>query len=124
MKKHVRQHTKVLNIIVIDALDECGTSDQKNKLLACIKDNFMLLPKWLSFFLTGRPETAIREELVDFNPFHFEAKGKHNMKDIKLVFRDMINDHLQDLKETDRCWCNWKACFSKTDSADKKKHFW
>ena len=50
----------ISTVIVIDALDECKDGENASKMLAVLGQFVAKIPK-VKFFLTGRPETRIRE---------------------------------------------------------------
>ncbi|EJC99178.1 WD40 repeat-like protein [Fomitiporia mediterranea MF3/22] len=51
-------------IIIIDALDECGTAEQRREILELLKVNFANLPLDVRFFITSRPENDILRSLA------------------------------------------------------------
>ncbi|KAF7352043.1 WD40 repeat-like protein [Mycena venus] len=48
-------------VIILDGLDECGDSNERNTLLSLIADEFPKLPSRIRFFLTSRPETTVTD---------------------------------------------------------------
>ena len=46
-------------IIVIDALDECGSPDDRKDLIRLLRDEFKRLPSFVRFLITSRPEPDI-----------------------------------------------------------------
>lgn len=46
-------------VIILDALDECGTWQSRRNLMRLIKDDFSRLPKNFRFLITSRPENDI-----------------------------------------------------------------
>ena len=54
-------------LVVIDALDETDSSS-RDEFLDLIMDGFPLLPKWLVFFITSRPEDTVQYRLKNYNP--------------------------------------------------------
>jgi hypothetical protein len=46
-------------VIVLDALDECGTADEREALLSVLANNFMHLPCYIRTIITSRPEIDI-----------------------------------------------------------------
>lgn len=88
-------------VIIVDALDECGTTDSRGQLLTCLFELSQLVP-WLKIMLTSRPN----EELTRF----FEKKGgtmpRYDLfqEDRELVFSDLcfyIRDRLARLMDDD-----------------------
>ena len=54
-------------LIVIDALDETKYESRED-FLDLIQRRFPMLPKWLVFFITSRPEETVRLRLKEYNP--------------------------------------------------------
>ncbi|KAH8092490.1 hypothetical protein BXZ70DRAFT_1010807 [Cristinia sonorae] len=50
-------------IIVLDALDECGSVDAREDLLVALQDNLSRLPRFIRVLITSRPEVDIRNSL-------------------------------------------------------------
>ena len=58
-------HQKLL--VIIDALDETEYESRED-FLDLIKHRFPLLPEWLVFFVTSRPEDSVQSRLKRYNP--------------------------------------------------------
>lgn len=58
-------HQKLL--VTIDALDETE-NESREDFLDLIKHRFPLLPEWLVFFVTSRPEDSVQSRLKRYNP--------------------------------------------------------
>ena len=58
-------HQKLL--VTIDALDETE-NESREDFLDLIKHRFPLLPEWLVFFVTSRPEDSVKSRLKRYNP--------------------------------------------------------
>ena len=54
-------------LVIIDALDETEYESRED-FLDLIMHCFPLLPKWLVFFITSRPEDSVRSRLQKYNP--------------------------------------------------------
>ncbi|XP_028407378.1 uncharacterized protein LOC114530010 isoform X2 [Dendronephthya gigantea] len=54
-------------LVVIDALDEAEYLSRKD-FLDLIINRFLMLPKWLVFFITSRPEDIVHFQLQTYNP--------------------------------------------------------
>ena len=54
-------------LVIIDALDETNYKSRED-LLELLKARFPLLPKWLVFFITSRPEDTVQFYLKRYNP--------------------------------------------------------
>lgn len=50
-------------VIVVDALDECGSASSRSQILSCLI-KLSKLASWLKIFLTSRPDSEIRFELM------------------------------------------------------------
>ncbi|KAF9067617.1 hypothetical protein BDP27DRAFT_899473 [Rhodocollybia butyracea] len=46
-------------IVILDALDECGTAESRRSLVSLISDDFPKLPPAFRFFITSRPDSDI-----------------------------------------------------------------
>lgn len=51
------------HVIVIDALDECGTPEEQAKLVSCLSSLAKSVP-WIQVFITSRPEVAIKNAFL------------------------------------------------------------
>jgi hypothetical protein len=54
-------------LVVIDALDEAEYWSRED-FLDLIMNRFPLLPNWLVFFITSRPEDTVQSRLITYNP--------------------------------------------------------
>ncbi len=54
-------------LVIIDALDETQY-ESRDDFLDLIMNRFPLLPKWLVFFITSRPEETVQSKLNKYNP--------------------------------------------------------
>ena len=54
-----RSRNQEVVVIVIDALDECGSPDDRNDLMRLLRDEFTKLPSFIHFLITSRPEPDI-----------------------------------------------------------------
>ncbi|XP_015752392.1 PREDICTED: uncharacterized protein LOC107332184 isoform X2 [Acropora digitifera] len=54
-------------LVIIDALDETNYESRED-FLELLKARFPLLPKWLVFFITSRPENTVQFYLKRYNP--------------------------------------------------------
>ena len=59
-------HSKRM-LVIIDALDETNHESRKD-FFYVLRDRFPLLPKWLVFFITSRPEETVKFNLQRYNP--------------------------------------------------------
>ena len=70
-------------LMVIDGLDE-SEYQERNELLNVIANHFCMLPCWIRFLCTTRPERNIAEALKQLKPFQLEPNEEENVQDIKL----------------------------------------
>ena len=77
-------------LVVIDALDETKYESRED-FLDLIIDRFPMLPQWLVFFITSRPEDYVKFELKNYNPSIKICAG--NSEDV-----DVYQQHEQDIK--------------------------
>ncbi|THH31085.1 hypothetical protein EUX98_g3110 [Antrodiella citrinella] len=47
-------------LVVIDGLDQCGTPEDRKDLVAVLADQLEILPRWIRFIITSRPESNLR----------------------------------------------------------------
>ena len=89
-------HQKLL--VIIDALDETE-NESREDFLDLIKHRFPLLPEWLVFFVTSRPEDSVKSRLKRYNPCIKICSGNSDQKnfyqqheqDIQTFLRKRIN---------------------------------
>ena len=77
-------------LVVIDALDETEY-ESREKFLDLIMYCFPMLPQWLVFFITGRPEDCVQFRLEMYNPCIKICAG--NSEEV-----DVYQQHEQDIK--------------------------
>ena len=78
-------------LMVIDGLDE-SDNQGRNELLDVIANYFSILPVWMRFCFTTRPELNIADRLKKFKPLQLEPDDDENLKDIRLFFEKQLND--------------------------------
>ena len=61
-----RNHDQQRKLVIIDALDETKYESRKD-FLDLIMHHFPLLPEWLVFFITSRPEDSVQFRLKKYN---------------------------------------------------------
>jgi hypothetical protein len=54
-------------VILLDALDECGSEKQRKDLFSIIRTEFATLPRCVKFVITSRPEADIRANLTSMD---------------------------------------------------------
>jgi NACHT domain len=54
-------------VILLDALDECGSEKQRKDLFTIIRTEFATLPYFVKFVITSRPEADIRANLMSMD---------------------------------------------------------
>ena len=101
-------------LVVIDALDETQYKS-RDDFLDLIMNRFPLLPEWLVFFITSRPEETVQFRLNKYNPCikicagssaHFNVYQQHE-RDIKLFLEKRVDfSHLSYSAEDVTKACN------------------
>ncbi len=69
-------------LVVIDGLDE-AVSAEGNKLMRILADNLKLLPSWVRFVLTSRPEQGVEQIFKEYAPHILRPDDLMNYHDIK-----------------------------------------
>ena len=85
-------------LVVVDALDETQYESRED-FLDLIMNRFPLLPNWLLFFITSRPENTVQLSLKKYNPCVRICAGnvehgnfyQQHEKDIKLFLRNNVD---------------------------------
>ena len=85
-------------LVIIDALDETQY-ESRDDFLDLIMNRFPMLPKWLVFFITSRPEDTVQFRLKKYNPCikicagnseHLNVYQQHE-RDIKLFLENSVD---------------------------------
>ncbi|KAG8708015.1 hypothetical protein FRC09_001488, partial [Ceratobasidium sp. 395] len=93
-------------VIVVDAIDECGTSESRVELLRCLVE-LSQLASWLKVLITSRPNDEIRQvlesqkERVESRNLFAEAKASVT-RDIKAYIQSCIKDISIEATDRDR----------------------
>ena len=77
-------------IVVLDALDECGTAAQRRELLELLTTDFAKLPSKVRVLITSRPEDDIMEELQSRNyvrRMELQHKSDEGRRDVNEYIR-------------------------------------
>ena len=91
-------HSTQRKLVVVDALDETQYESRED-FLDLIMNRFPLLPNWLVFFITSRPENTVQLSLKKYNPCvricagnveHHSFYQQHE-QDIKLFLRNNVD---------------------------------
>ena len=85
-------------LVIIDALDETNYKFRKD-FFYVLRDRFPLLPKWLVFFITSRPEDTVRFNLKSYKPCIKICAGngkdrddyRHHEADIRRFLENKVN---------------------------------
>ena len=85
-------------LVVVDALDETHYESRED-FLDLIMNRFPLLPNWLVFFITSRPENTLQLSLKKYNPCVRICAGniehgnfyQQHQQDIKLFLRNSVD---------------------------------
>ena len=83
-------------LIVLDALDECKTSD-KSEFLELISDEFLELPKWIKILITSRPELPVKKTLEHFKPLEIRTDSHCQRKDVEYFIRKSLPNVSRDI---------------------------
>ena len=85
-------------LVIIDALDETNYKSRED-FLDLLLDRFPLLPKWLLFFITCRPENTVEFNLKNYNPCIKICAGneddadnyRHHEEDMRRFLKKKVN---------------------------------
>ena len=85
-------------LVIIDALDETNYKSRED-FFYVLRDRFPLLPKWLVFFITSRPEDTVRFNLKSYKPCIKICAGngkdrddyRHHEADIRRFLENKVN---------------------------------
>ena len=91
-------HSTQRKLVVVDALDETQYESRED-FLDLIMNRFPLLPNWLLFFITSRPENTVQLSLKKYNPCVRICAGniehdnfyQQHQQDIKLFLRNSVD---------------------------------
>ncbi|KAG8688286.1 hypothetical protein FRC08_011512, partial [Ceratobasidium sp. 394] len=86
-------------VVVVDALDECGTVTTRKQLLVCLRDMSQTIP-WLKIIATSRPDADIQEFFGSTDAHWFTRYDllEHDASDDIRVF---VRDRLSGLEHTE-----------------------
>ena len=85
-------HQKFL--VIIDALDETE-NESREDFLDLIKHHFPLLPEWLLFFVTSRPEDSVQSRLKKYNPSIKICSGNSDQQNFYQQHKQDIQNFLE-----------------------------
>ena len=85
-------HQKLL--VIIDALDETE-NESREDFLDLIKHRFPLLPEWLVFFVTSRPEDSVKSRLKRYNPCVKICSGNSDQQNFYQQHKQDIQNFLE-----------------------------
>jgi len=82
-------------IVILDALDECGTSESRRQLLNTLLPGLAKLPKVVRVLIASRDEPDIRAALSRLNPDTYDAPmgDQSTSLDIKLLFEKRLAEN-------------------------------
>ena len=78
-------------IIVLDALDECGTPEDRKELMKLLQDEFKRLPRTFRFLITSRPELDIERSLSRFPDSVYTIELDYTSNDSKNEVRSYLD---------------------------------
>ena len=81
-------------LVIIDALDETEYKSRED-FLDLIKHRFPMLPEWLVFFVTSRPEDSVQSRLKRYNPCIKICAGNSDQQNFYQKHEQDIQDFLE-----------------------------
>ena len=103
-------HQKFL--VIIDALDETE-NESREDFLDLIKHRFPLLPDWLLFFVTSRPEDSVQSRLKRYKPCIKICSGNSDLQ-------NFYQQHEQDIQNFLRKRINYPCVTISVDDVSQK----
>ena len=103
-------HQKFL--VIIDALDETE-NESREDFLDLIKHRFPLLPDWLLFFVTSRPEDSVQSRLKRYKPCIKICSGNSDLQ-------NLYQQHEQDIQNFLRNRINYPCVTISVDDVSQK----
>ncbi|KAL5483135.1 hypothetical protein ACEPAI_8364 [Sanghuangporus weigelae] len=80
-------------LIILDALDECGTSKQRQELVRLLTIDFKRLPSDVRILVTSRPENDILKHLTSKGHIHrieLEHTSQRDRRDVDTYIKEMM----------------------------------
>ena len=77
-------------LIVLDAVDE-SENDGRHELANLISNHLHILPPYIRFLITTRPENNLIDKFRKLNPLLIEANDERNLSDLKMVLQQRIS---------------------------------
>ncbi|KAL5504736.1 hypothetical protein ACEPAH_7399 [Sanghuangporus vaninii] len=80
-------------LIILDALDECGTSKQRQELVRLLTTDFKRLPPDVRILVTSRPENDILKHLTPKGHIHrieLEHTSQRDRRDVDTYIKEMM----------------------------------
>ena len=71
------------HVILIDALDEASDAQGSNPLTRLLVEQLELLPPWIGFLVTSRPDAAVVNLLQGYKPFELNGGDPRNVADLE-----------------------------------------
>ena len=78
--------------VLIDGLDECGTTEQ-NTLADILGKYVKLLPKWIRFLIISRKTSGVLAPLHDFFKIELKAHDSKNLEDVAYSFQNYLKNN-------------------------------
>ena len=98
-----------LIVLVIDALDECGSETERKKLLQALTKGFRDLPPFIRVILTSRQESDIQHALMSHPavyPYHLSIDSAASRDDISKFLWHCLNE-IRTTNEYAHLGSNW-----------------
>ena len=89
-------------VLIIDALDECGSEADRKILLRVLSKGFSDLPSFIRVMVVSRPELDIQRALgshSDLRPYHLDIDSVTNKDDVS----EFIRHRLEEIRVEDGC---------------------
>ncbi|OCB85104.1 WD40 repeat-like protein [Sanghuangporus baumii] len=116
--KAVVDEIKTSVVIILDALDECGTSSQREDLVHLLKNDFASLPAKVHILVTSRPESDIMENPMPCHIHHIdlEHRSDESRHDVDLYLKKKMVVVVK--QGTPKGWEWDRVCGILSESAD------
>ncbi|THU80722.1 hypothetical protein K435DRAFT_874071 [Dendrothele bispora CBS 962.96] len=84
------------SVIVIDALDECGSQATRKELLQCFTNPELRLPPWFKLLITSRPEHDLARAFADTSRWELSIKDAKQQEAIELYAESRMKEMSED----------------------------
>lgn len=70
-------------VVVVDAIDEISSTDERNEIMTILSENAKYLPEWFKIIITSRPDSKLEYLLQDTTIIKIDTSSEENLKDIR-----------------------------------------